>query len=140
MPSPVTAHSPVAVELSSDSSTSSKGGAPSMLRHTVPLPFIGDPEASSLSTSINGFRLDDHTTKSMTASNWTPSHHSQGSKIDARFFSTSSGRESFNLSGCERRTLQALHSQLYDTLRQSFCERSRSTLSYYNWFAEECLV
>ncbi len=52
---------PVAVELGSDISTSSNGGTPSLLLHTVPLPFFDDPDASQLSTSINGFRLDDCT-------------------------------------------------------------------------------
>ena len=87
---------PVAVELGPDSSTSGNGGATSMLLHTVPLPFMNDPEASSLSISINAFRLDDRTTKSIAASNRIPSHPNQGGKIDARIFSASQGE---NLAG-----------------------------------------
>ena len=73
---------PVAVELGSDSSISSNNGAPSMLPHGVPLPFIDDPETSN---SINGFRLDDRTTKSIAAYNRTDSHSIQGERIGARF-------------------------------------------------------
>src|SRR5258706_8646355 len=71
---------PRSSRVGSDSPTSSSDGAPSMLPHTNPLPFIDDPEASSLSTSINGFRLDDRTTESITAYNWIHNHHNQGEK------------------------------------------------------------
>lgn len=94
MPSPRHGAFPVAVELGPDSSTSSNDGAPSMLLHTVPLPFIDAAEASSLSTSINSFRLDDRTTKYIAAFNRIPSHYNQGGIFDARIFSAGPGRES----------------------------------------------
>ena len=58
---------PVVAKLGSDSSTSSNGGAPSMLLHTAPLPFFDGRDASQLSTFINGFRLDDRITNSIAA-------------------------------------------------------------------------
>ncbi len=99
----------MAVELGSDSSTSSNGGAPSVLLYTVPLSFIDDPDASQLSSSISVFQLHDRTTKSIAAYNRIPSHHNPGGKIDPRFSRLARGE---NLAGCERRTLQASRGQL----------------------------
>ena len=70
-----------------------------MLLRTVPLPFIGDPEASSLSTSIHGFRLDDGATKYIVASSRVHSHHNQEFKINARYFQPARGQ---NPAGRER--------------------------------------
>ena len=82
--------SPVAVELGSDSSTSSNGSAPRMLPHTVLMPFIWDLE-TSLSTSINCFRRHDRATKSIAAHSRILSRYNQGGKLATRCFSASSG-------------------------------------------------
>ena len=86
--------SPVAVELGSDSTTTSNSGAPGVLLHTIPLPFVNDPDASSLPTTTSDFRLDDRTTKSIAARNRILIRHNQGGKLDAQLFSARSGRGS----------------------------------------------
>ena len=79
-PAPGMAPLPSAVDLRSDCSTASSDGTPSMLPHTTPLPFTDDLKPRSLSTSMNGFQLDDLTTKSIVAYNRIHSHHSQREK------------------------------------------------------------
>ena len=56
-----------------------------MPRHPDSLPFTDDLKPCSLSTSMNGFRLDDLTTKSIVAYNQVHSHHSQIEKGGAQF-------------------------------------------------------
>ena len=91
--------SPVAAASDPETSTSNNFGTPRMLSHTVPLPFIYNPEAPSLSTSINGFRLDDRSTKSIAASNRAPSNHNQAGKRDAQFLSLLGARILLDVSG-----------------------------------------
>ena len=86
-PRPVTTRSPIAAELDSGNSTSSNGGALRMLLNTIPVAFISNPEASSLSASINGFRPDDQTTNPIATYNQIPNHHGQGAKSTLNFLS-----------------------------------------------------
>jgi hypothetical protein len=83
-------------------STTSNGGATGRLLYTAPLPFIGDPKASLLSTSINGFRLDDATfpsTKSEAATNQVLGDYNQGARIDTRFSRLAFGKVPLDVSG-----------------------------------------
>ena len=84
----------IAGALGPDSPTTSNGDSYCIRLHAIPLPFIDDPEASLLPTSIDCFRLHNRTTKSMAARNKMLSSHDQGRKLDARCFSASSGLES----------------------------------------------
>src|SRR5258706_10204452 len=65
----------------------------------------------SLSTSINGFRLDDRATESIAAYNRKHIHHNQGETIGARFSQLAWGE---NPAACERRIVQAFCGQLSD--------------------------
>ena len=87
-----------AVELVSDRSTSSNDGTPTMPPHTAPLPFIDDLKLRPLSTSINGFQLDDRTTEPIDAHSRIYRHHNKGEKVDAHFSQLARGE---NPAGCE---------------------------------------